>query len=486
MTLNKVLKRGVAIVLSVALVGSVAGCKKTSQPADPSLATEVPDYSDSTARMNMYSYICPTPGNYTTAAGAQVYIGDQRSVQSFQEYKDCGFDTLMLLGNDAYRGQDWETSDLKRNLEMAEEVGLNVIVHDDRIHVLSTQKESLIGEGKEYSSLEELSAQIKEWMSPYIDHPVFYGMSLMDEPSHCNFQALSEVTKAIKMIDENIYVHTVLFPYLEGVTIEQFTGKSFGNVTIDSYKTYIGDYLDMSEADYVGYDNYPFMADGLLSSFYLNLQTAVAEADKRDADVVLSVQSSCWDTMRKVEEDDLRFQGYSAMALGAKNLVYYTYYMFPNQALANYRQAIKDNDGTNIIYDEVQRVNGELQELAKVLLHFDYEKATFTYDKENAISAPTLFSGLKNEELKGVEIVSVTQPTMITQMKDSEKDLTGYMVMNSSDPEDNLTNNVHVKFEGYDYATIYVKGVPETVGLTDSVLTLTLETGEGVFVIPHK
>jgi hypothetical protein len=120
------------------------------------------------------------------------------------------------------------------------------------------------------------------------------------------------------------------------------------------------------------------------------------------------------------------------------------------------------------------------------MLHFDYEKAYFTYDKENSITAPTLFAGLENEEVDGAEIVSVTQPTMLSQLKDSEKNLRGYMVMNSSDTAENLSNKVSVKFDGYDYATIYVKGVPETVGLTESVLTLTLEPGEGIFVIPHK
>ncbi len=488
MTLKKIAKRMMAVALSVALLGSMVGCDEGGgQTADPSKATAVPDYSDSNARMNMYAYVGPTPGNYTTAAGQQVFGGDNRSVETYQEYKDCGFDTLLLLGNDAYKGENFETSDLKMNLDLCEQVGLKTIVFDVRLHDLAANTESLIGEGKEFATMEDLTAHVRACMEPYMEHAAFYGVGLVDEPSHNQFDALGEVTKAVKTVDEDIFVHTVMLPYLAGVTIDRYTGASFGNASIQSYKTYINDYLEKSGADYFGYDNYPFKEEGLLDSYFRNLQVAVTEAAAHDADVVLTGQScEMLGQYRSQTETDFRYQGNVALAFGVKNLLYYTYWMFPNRVTENYVTAIMDDDGTKMLYDEVQKVNLEIQEMAKVLLHFDYEKANFTYDKENAITAPAYFSGVKSDELDGLTISSVSQPTLITQMKDAKKELIGYMVVNISEPNEKLASTVKVQFEGYDYATMYKEGVPETVGLTKGALEIELECGEAVFVIPHK
>ena len=488
MTLKKIAKQAMAVVLSVALLGSIVGCTpKGGQPADPSKATEVPDYSDCDARMNMYAYVGPTPGNYTTAAGQQVYGGDNRSAETYQEYKDCGFDTLLLLGNDPYSGEDFKTSDLKMNLDLCKQVGLKTIVFDLRLHDLAASTESLIGKGKQFANMKELTAYVRSCMKPYMEHEAFYGVGLVDEPSHNQFDAIGEVTKAIKAVDEDIFVHMVMLPYLAGVTIDRYTGVSFGNVSIQSYKTYINDYLDKTEADYFGYDNYPFKEEGLLDSYFRNLQVAVTEASTHDADVVLTGQScEMLGQYRKQTETDFRYQGNVALAFGVKNILYYTYWMFPNRVVENYVTAIMDDDGTKMLYDDVQKVNLEIQEMAKVLLHFDYEKANLSYNKENAVTAPAYFSGVKSEDLDGLTIKSVSQPTMITQMKDAEKNLTGYMVVNISEPNEKLSSTVNVQFDGCDYATIYKKGVPETVGLTDGALELALECGEAAFVIFHN
>jgi hypothetical protein len=487
MRLKKRIKRRIALLLAMVCTMSVVGCgEQEPVAADPTNAIAIPDYSDSDARMDMYCYIGPSPGEYTNEAGEFVIIEGQRTVENFQKYKDCGFDTLMLMGNDKYTGEDFETSDLKRNLDMAQEVGLKVIVFDNRIYKMGEKTDSVIGDGKDFASMDELVKWVKECMSPYMNHPAFYGISLRDEPWYYHLKSLSEVIQAIHTVDPEIFTHTVLHPYAYWGTAEMYTEKSFGEVTDDSYRQYVGTFLDWSGEKIINYDNYPFTWDGMLSSYYLNMQIAVNEAAKREASVTLSVQASNSNDLRDVEEDDLRFQGYSALGLGVKSFCYYTYQLFPSRAGSQTTQAIVSDDNTSILYDDVQKVNAELQELAKVMLHFDYEKAYFTYDKENSITAPTLFAGLENEEVDGAEIVSVTQPTMLSQLKDSEKNLRGYMVMNSSDTAENLSNKVSVKFEGYDYATIYVKGVPETVGLTESVLTLTLEPGEGIFVIPHK
>lgn len=486
---KKRIKQGVAMAMATALAISAVGCGKqaSSEPADPSTATEVPDYSDSTARMNMYAYISPTNGYYTNAAGQQVFTGDHRSIETYQEYKDCGFDTLMLLGNDAYWGEDFETSQLKKNMDMCQEVGLKCIVFDHRIHDYSATKDTLIGEGKQFATMEDLVAEIAKCMEPYKEHPAFYGLSLFDEPKYNQLEAMGQTIRAIKTVKEDTFVHTVLLPLLNNMDMEYFTGEPFGTATFDSYKTYIDKYLKESGQNYFGYDDYPIREDGILSSYFRCLQVAVSEAAKQNADTFLTVQSNSQAGYLKLpNESELRFQTSAALSFGVKNLLYFTYWMFPNRSIESYTGAIMDDKGEKMIYDEVQRVNQDTQEMAKVLLHFDYEKAYFTFDKETSITAPLYFGALESSELDNVEAVNVSQATIMTQLHDDEKDITGYMVMNASEPEDAVSDEVSVKFTDYKFATVYRKGVPETVGLADGTVELTIDCGDCVFVIPHN
>jgi sugar phosphate isomerase/epimerase len=114
---------------------------------------KIPDYSNCTKEIDLYAFYGPSDGKYMN--GTPMGDGtDFRVKERYQEYKDCGFDILLLLGNDTYNGEEFETSDLKMNLELCAKVGLKAIVHDKRLHDLSMQEHSLIG--KEFDSFEKL------------------------------------------------------------------------------------------------------------------------------------------------------------------------------------------------------------------------------------------------------------------------------------------------------------------------------------------
>lgn len=446
-----------------------------------------PDYSDSTVRMNMYAYVTPTNGYYTDAAGEEKFTCDHRSKETYQEYKDCGFDTLMLLGNDAYRGEAFDTSDLKKNLDLCQEVGLKCIVFDHRIHDYSAAKEDLIGEGKQFATMEEFATRIAQCMEPYKEHPAFYGLSLFDEPKYDQLKAMGQTICAIKAVKQDTFIHAVLLPMLDQMQRSWFTEETSGIATFDSYRTYIRTFLEESGQDYFGYDDYPIRQGGLLGSYFRCMQTAVSGAAMYGADTFLTIQSFGQRVnFKQPNESELLFQASAAMAFGVKNLLYFTYWMFPNRSHENFTGAIMDDLGNKMLYDEVQRLNLDIQKMAKVLLHFTYQKSHVSYNKEQSKEMPVYFESLESVELDDVKDVKVSQPTIMTQLYDEEKDITGYTVMNASVPEDAVSDEVSVTFKDYKFATIYHWGVPETVELSDGVLKLTIDCGDCVFVIPHN
>ena len=61
----------------------------------------------------------------------------------------------------------------------------------------------------------------------------------------------------------------------------------------------------------------------------------------------------------------------------------------------------------------------------------------------------------------------------------------GFMLVNATDPSDNITETISVTFKSADHAKVYIDGVESIVELTNGVYEETLAPGQGIFVIPY-
>ena len=466
------------------MVAGVIGCEKNTQTSSK-VPTDVPNYSESTKELNIYAHRATSEGTFTGANGELITYDSYITKEEFQRYKDCGFDVIYPQEN-SYNGEDFETSRMKAYLDLAEEVGLKCIVSDDRIKKLSGMTTSLVGEGAEFATIEDLAHTIGEYLKPYVNHPAFYGIVTKDEPKWDALEATCQVTQAVKMVDENIYVKTTLLPYHTSVSHKEYTGEEFGDVTWGSYDTYLRAYLEKSGSNRVSYDDYPYLHNGFLTTFYRNILYNVQLAAEYDADVELIVQSFGKSNRRLPDKEELYQQNNAALAFGAKNIAYFTYFrMSTNEGIYG---GILDYDGSDMIYDEVQEVIAYTRDMAKVVLNFDYQKVQLAYDEKTDMSAPLYFAGIKSEKLDGISEIVVTQPTIITQMQDKENNRTGYMVLNAETTMNDYSepDEVTLTFEDYDFVTYYSVDGQKTVELVDGKLTLTLPEGQAAFVIPHN
>lgn len=228
--------------------------------------TVPPDYTKTETTVDMYAYIPPTNGHYTTEHDSIVYGESNITKERYQEYKDCGFN--ILLSDDEFYGGSmktptvesdkkyFETSQTKEILDLCQKVGLKAIVFDYRVWRLSRSETSLIRKGDvteplwfwcsdivyypeeveydatkkiitlqdgsqrnvdfvqyQFDSMEALQEYIKIVMSSYRDHPAFYGIRFLDEPSEAKLTAVGQTTKAIKNIYPECYVLTCLHPH---------------------------------------------------------------------------------------------------------------------------------------------------------------------------------------------------------------------------------------------------------------------------------
>ena len=460
---------------------------KNVLPSEQILGTKY-DYSNCKNKMEQYAFVCPTNGEYSDENGAGKNP-DNRTQERFDEYKACGFDVLLILGNDKYSGEDFNSSQLKKNLDMAYKSGLKTVVYDSRLHDLSARDKAIVGDV--YASMEELTAFVKECMTPYMSHPAFYGVTLYDEPRFMHLPAVGEITRAVKAVDENIFVHTCLLPYFASVDygLLDFRTSCDGagdEETTTAYKRYIGEHLDRTGANYVAYDNYPiFYSRGettICFTYFHNLQmtTNVAKAHGAKIDLTIQTYADFKSEMRWCDEDDIRFQAMAALAFACCNISYFTYWMFPWRTNSGICQAIMDDKGNKLCYYETQRVNELCQKLYAVTSNFEYAGTNLYTTGEE----PQLFELVEREDFESIKSVNASVPTLCNRLFDKERGVEAFMLVNSSDPYKKLNDVVEIEFNNKSKAVVYVNGTPEYIGLDDGKLSLNISCGDGVIIIP--
>ncbi len=458
-----------------------------------SAPNNAPDYSSSNKALDMYAYICPTNGEYVTENGVKVTQESFKTKERFQEYKDCGFDTLLCLGNgDAWLGAgDFETSAAKLNLDLCEEVGLKCIVMDHRIYDLSCKTESLVGEGKDFATMDALVEKLTEYTAPYINHAAFYGLELKDEPFYINFDAIADLYAALREIKPDIYLNCVMLPYTDNAQTKYTDDISLVGKT--AYRDYVKEFLSKTGAGYFDYDDYPFMNEKnnrkvayFKDSYLSNLQIAAQETAKLNAEFYLTLQSYTSTKMSQIRKRemtlaDFYYQINAGFAFGAKNFRYYTYWQFPSPSDPS-SKAIMSHKGEKQYYDYVQKVNTEAKKQAKVILNYDYV-STIALGDDN--DYPRHFAGVKSvEEDEFGAAVTATRGTIFNKLHDDELNLDGYYIFNGEDPADDFTTDISIGFDGCDSVAVYKNGEVKYYKLNDGKFYAELKSGEGIFIIP--
>ena len=261
------LKRYIALALTATSLLSLVACNQ--QVAEPT----APDYSAYNHKMSFYCYNPPNDGTWyidkTQNPAVKGTAGeDFRTVERYKEYKDCGFDILMMQSSGRYNGEVWETSDTKMVMDRAYQAGLEkIIVTDGRLQRLSegcvsvneqgvpdptsttyvylSDKnrdsvkqlidlvgEGLVGEHSPFKTEEQLDEYVKACMTPYMNYQGFYGVQLKDEPNYKHVTFYGDTYQAIKRVCPTSFVQYNLnqvytdysyfwgYPDWEGATAE--------------------------------------------------------------------------------------------------------------------------------------------------------------------------------------------------------------------------------------------------------------------------
>ena len=487
-----------------------------------------------------------------------------QDLKQTQQYKDAGFNILFVdssigipnaVGHSAdganISSTEFYGSLYERIMDYAEDVGLKCFGRVGYLASWSGRPASLFedytvyGTDKDgnptetvekavFANQEELNAEVANQLKNIAAHPAFYGVSLHDEPSYTMFTAIGEIVKAVAAygdtIGKEIYIMQNLLPYArDGRT--SYNGTSV--VSPDTYRDYLeayyekaGQYMDMK---YVQYDDYPMMtySNNLVLANYIQTQQITSDF-ARDKGIYRSVAVQTYSNTkldgtpygrRAVTDTDMLWQTHVNLAMGVKEISYYTLRPIHNTGDGIYNNGSDyplDRLGNpNPLFESIKKVNSYMNVMSAALNSFEYQGLKYyagtddiyTDRYSNSYSWNDLMSTAAHNceviqntfaNTVGVEIggdLTGTGLVLITELYDAETGLYGYYVVNASDPYYNETVDCRVKgtvtltfdTDSFDAYQIWTGlGAENRFLPVNGTVTLELDYADGAFIIPFK
>ena len=426
----------------------------------------------------------PPPNGTVTVDGAVVHTYESfQTIERYREYRDCGFTEILFAGEDKYTGELFETSKLKKMLDMAADTDLKAVVFDERLLSLTVNAKQSILQEFFGGDKQKFYAYVRECMREYAEHSAFYGISVLDEPKYDKRNVFAELCAAMHAVYPKCFVMTCLLPCIQDQGLAE---NAFGTGVSDrwgAYRRYLAAFA--SSLGYVHYDCYPFgFWEGknvVAHKFIRNMQEAALTAKTCGVPFHMTVQSLSsgeHDELRHLDGQDLSWQTDLALGFGASKIYYFTYWRFCTRSAANNTSAIMEDDGTKLLYDAAQANNKLVQDTARNVSGYVYESSDIIAgghsndSTEDLLVTPNAF--FKNCRAQSDVLVNTLK---------NDTDI-AVMLLNLRDPYEKYANAVHIEFTQKREEIRIVKGGELlTVQTQNNALDILLEPGEAVWIL---
>lgn len=433
--------------------------------------------------------IQPRISAFTPPPGGILKVGDQvtrtrdfRTAARYREYARCGFEEILFAGENKYTGEPFETSELKKMLDLAADANLRAIVFDERLLRLTVDpKEKIVGEL--FASRAELEQYVADCLRVYAEHPAFYGISAADEPRTERAGIFSEFCAAVHAFRKDIYIHTCFLPMANGDDTQASAG---GTSDVQrEYSAYI-DAMCASGLGYFAYDAYPFgMWEGkndMRKGYVRNMQIVARRSAANGVPFYMTIQSfssGANDELRRVDESDLNWQTNMALGFGCKKLYYFTYWRFTTRSSADFfTSAIMDEDGRRLIYDAAKRNNKLFLQTLEKLDGYTYVRSQYCGP------AYKVAKWLESEPIDAFRL-EAPAPVLINELTDGSSRV--FMILNLRDPYEKEDNVCRLEFQKEtDSIRLFRRGRIRAFRTPGSALIVALAPGEAVWLFSGR
>ena len=390
------------------------------------------------------------------------------TIEDYQLAKDMGLNLMFIAQSYAKLG----TPEYQNTLKICEKVGISAILTIGNCGDSECAKEVCEKDDTDYSQFTAVKA-INYW----------------DEPFYKSFDNLeSYYKKHVEKYGDKIAFYANHFP---NTAIGAFGGLSYAEFLSEYAERFLAKQPVQNRI--LSADIYPLETRkgvNIIRSNWLNcIETLSIQGSKVGALTHFFILNTAHHTgeditYREVLEEDIRYQFWVNMAYGIKAFSYFTY---NDSFCKSFSNSCVRNDiscSPHEQYYRAKKVNSEVHALEKVYLSFSWEGTMPIYGVNNKEKKNENFDGL-NHSLVKIDILSkvtASEDTLIGQFKD-EKGNNGLVVTNFSDPYYKRSDKVILQFEKARKARVFDKGQYKDYSIENNALELTLEPGNGVFII---
>ena len=418
-----------------------------------------PDFSDK-GRENVLrigAWVAPPSANWNNK-GNPNFITQER----YDEIEESGINVIYGLYEIANRPA------IASALEYAEKSGIEYLARDN----LDLDPEEL--------ELEE--GDLHAITKSYDGASALKGWLVTDEPGARKFDRLARLKKLFQKDYPGKEFYINLFP----------TYANTSQLQASSYEEYIDQYIKTVQPEFVSFDHYSMMEDGygnkkLTDDVLYNLEIVANKCKEAGIPMYTFVQAMSYDNATRVpNEAEVRHQVMTELAYGSRSIQYFCYWTpLEFGDVGSPSMITKDGKRTDL-YNHVKAVNAELKNLDEAYLDFSWVGAMPVKGSEVQGGVKQIeMCGLSLDKIDAISELSCTQNTLIGAFKNGEgRD--GFLISNFSDPSLLKKDVVSLRFNGADSALVYHGQTKEVVELSSSNFEITLDEGDGIFVIPFK
>ena len=490
------------------------GCSKSTTTKVPEKKERVaPDYSEDNGLRFNYFGTGPSDG-IINIDGNQIYNPDHRNKESYQVFKDAGFNWALIgsyIRPDICSSKEDFLAKNGAAIDALNEVGFDYIILSDYrfTNVLSRLDGGLIGKGKMFPDEKALDDYISNCISMYKDIPGINGIQLGDEPCYTGLESFAQVYKSLRRVWPEAFIWYNFFAFGIGGNFDIMFGKpepkegqSSNDAAKEKYEEYINRALDLMGPDvkYFSIDSYPMTTNGIGNGHIATFQICSNIAKKRGIDFYCWTQSMAMNKgsnlhYRELSEADCIWMNNMILGFGINTIGYFNYVTGTdnNSSGENWPDGTSFIDHQNektYLYDIYQKINLDNQEFAKVILNFDYRGCKPFASTNSKLGTSQVALVDDSFVLKKISNVTIDKEcAIINELYDTKNRQYMYMIMNvidSAQKGSKAYQTIEVTFDDeFEYVLEYKNGVPKVVELVDHKYTVEQWAGQAVYVLPY-
>ena len=460
--MTKIMKKIVTVAMVACTALGAVGCvvSDDSSKTELNVPTGMPNYEADadTLKVRFGGWSAPPP------AGAYGQVESFITEKSYQEIADCGLDFI----NGLYERNG--SADVIKALDCAAKAGVKYFPYYPNFLNLSSDTISV--------------DMLYESYKDVLEHEACMGIFACDEPSLSGIKKLGKASELFVQVQEKYnltdkYLYANLFP----------TYASSEQLGTSDYREYLNNFGVLVKNKLLSVDYYPFSYNGfnynITSGLLAQLELTQIYAKAYGKEHWQFLQASYVGNNYLPDYYDYAMQIYASMAYGAQVLQYFCYW---SPAANNTEEHLIASDGskTERWYD-AQKINNEIHNFDHVYMNYvdGWQGVMPVVGENNAKGKNSAFDrltqALTNHER--IKSISAKEDTIVGCFKD-KNGYDGFLAVNYSVPADAKADDVTINFRQASKAIVYSYGEQSIVDLEDGVLNITLDRGQGAFIIP--